>query len=171
MKSLAPLLAVAVVCFASADVRAEAAPPYAVSGIVSGKVQMVGFRAMILRQAIAFNLVGYAKNLENQTVEFVLQGDQKRIDQAIKIIQQGTDKSSDVMVKTSKAKPDENLSTFTVIAWTSTTRMITTPYDLVFTVRKDDSKISEKDANKAYHQILVDTLKGDDLKKVNEDGD
>jgi len=137
MKSLAPLLAVAVVCFASADVRAEAAPPYAVSGIVSGKVQ----------------------------------GDQKRIDQAIKIIQQGTDKSSDVMVKTSKAKPDENLSTFTVIAWTSTTRMITTPYDLVFTVRKDDSKISEKDANKAYHQILVDTLKGDDLKKVNEDGD
>jgi acylphosphatase len=47
----------------------------AISGIVSGNVQQVGFRAMLQKQAIEYNLAGSAKNNDNKTVQFSLQGD------------------------------------------------------------------------------------------------
>lgn len=148
-----------------------AADPEAYTSTVTGNVQMVGFRAMILRQAIAFNLAGHAKNLDNGTVEFVLQGDPKRIQNALDVIAKGTSKSSDVKVKSAKTEVDPKLATFTVIAWTSTTRMITHPYDLVFQVREKDDKVSEKEATKEYHKILLNTLQGDDLAKITDQGD
>jgi acylphosphatase len=138
----------------------------AVPGLVSGKVQKVGFRAMILKATIRFNLAGTAKNNADMTVAFILQGDPARIKAALKVIAKGTKKSSDVKVKTTKAKVDPKLKTFTVFGWTSTSRNITTPYDLKFTTRKDNKEVDEKEAKKAYHQILKTTLKGDDLKKV-----
>jgi acylphosphatase len=138
----------------------------AVSGVVSGKVQKVGFRAMILKAAIRYDLAGTAKNNADKTVAFALQGDPDRIKAALKVIEKGTEKSSDVKVKTTKVKPEPKLKTFTVFGWTSTSRNITTPYDLVFTPRKDGKEVSEKEAKKEYHRILKTTLKGDDLKKV-----
>jgi acylphosphatase len=140
--------------------------PIAVSGQVSGKVQQVGLRAMILKQAIRFNLAGTAKNNPDGTVAFVLQGDPARIATATKVIAKGTAKSSDVKVKTTAAKVDQKLKTCTVVGWTSTSRNITTPYDLVFTPRKHDQTVSEKEAEKEYHHILKKTLKGEDLKKA-----
>jgi acylphosphatase len=140
--------------------------PTAVSGQVSGKVQKVGFRAMILKQAICFNLAGSAQNHKDGTVEFVLQGDAARIKSALKIIARGTAKSSDVKVKTATTKVDAKLDTFTVVDWTSTSRNITTPYNLVFTLRKDDKKVSEKEAEKEYHKILEKTLSKEDRKKL-----
>jgi len=145
---------------------ADPAAPMAVSGQVSGKVQQVGFRALILRQAIRFNLAGTAKNNSDGTVTFVLQGDPTRIAAAVEVIALGTAKSSDVKVKTTAAKIDPQLKTFTVVAWTSTNREITTPYDLLFTLRKNDKTVSEKEAHEEYHQILQKTLKGEDLKKA-----
>ena len=47
----------------------------AISGSVTGNDQHVGFRAMIMKQAIAYNLAGSAKNLPNDVVSFTLQGD------------------------------------------------------------------------------------------------
>jgi len=58
----------------------------AISASVSGNVQKVGFRAMILRQAIEYNLAGAAKNNPDGRVQFSLQGDENRIDQAVKTI-------------------------------------------------------------------------------------
>jgi acylphosphatase len=143
----------------------------AMSGVVTGDVQKVGFRAMILKQAIEFNLAGTAKNNVNGSVEFVLQGDAKRIRDAVERIEKGTDKSKNVKVKTTPGTVAANLKTFKVIGWTSTSRNITTPYDLVFTLRSDGSKISEKDAHKVYHAILRATLGPDDLKKLDDKGD
>jgi acylphosphatase len=140
--------------------------PMAVSGQVSGKVQQVGFRAMILKQAIRFNLAGTAKNNPDGTVAFVLQGDPDRIATARKVIAKGTAKSSDVKVKTTAIKVNLKLKTFTVVGWTSASRNITTPYDLVFTPRKNDQTVSEEEAKKEYHLILKRTLKGEDLKKA-----
>jgi acylphosphatase len=68
----------------------------AVSGVVSGSVQQVGFRAMIQKQAIMFNLAGSTKNNDDKTVQFSLQGDKNRVNQALAAIRDGTKKSSNV---------------------------------------------------------------------------
>ena len=44
--------------------------------------------------------------------------------------------------------------------------MITNPYDLVFTQRKKDAAVSEKEAEREYHQILKSTLSKEDYEKV-----
>jgi acylphosphatase len=46
----------------------------AVSGVVTGNVQEVGFRAMIQKQAIQYNLAGSAENDNDKSVRFILQG-------------------------------------------------------------------------------------------------
>ena len=72
-------------------------------------------------------------------------------------------------VSTSPAKVDPNLATFTVIAWTSASRNITNPYDLVFHLRPNDEPISRKEAKQVWHEILRSTLKGEDLDKLDDD--
>jgi acylphosphatase len=166
MKARFTCLLVALLCSRPAPALAADRTPAAVSGQVSGKVQHVGFRALILKQAIRFNLAGTAKNNSDGTVAFLLQGDASRIKHALKVIAEGTRKSSDVKVKTADARVDPRLKTFTVFGWTSTSRNITNPYDLVFTVRKADEKVSEDDAEKEYHHILKKTLNKADREKL-----
>jgi acylphosphatase len=141
----------------------------AISGTVSGHVQAVGFRAMILKQAIEYNLAGSAKNNQDGTVQFILQGDKNRIDEAVEAVRNGTTKSSDVNVSVSPAAVDSSLNNFTVLGWTSTSRNITHPYDLVFNLRPEDNTISKKEAKEVWHAILRSTLKGEDLSKLRDD--
>jgi acylphosphatase len=54
----------------------------AISAIVTGDDQKVGFRAIVMKQAIEHNLAGMAANEPNMIVSFTLQGDGKRIDKA-----------------------------------------------------------------------------------------
>ncbi len=118
--------------------EAKSQETVAISATVTGNDQRVGFRAMVMKQAIAYNLAGNAKNDANNIVEFTLQGRQKRVDQALETIRGGTRKSSDIEVKTAPAAVDPKLDTFTVVGWTSTSRQITTPYTLVFKLRDTD---------------------------------
>ena len=69
----------------------------AVSETVTGNVQQVGFRAMIQKQAIQYNLAGIADNKPDTSVQFTLQGDGDRITQALETIRKGT-KTSDPKV-------------------------------------------------------------------------
>jgi acylphosphatase len=141
----------------------------AISGTVTGNDQHVGFRAMIMKQAIEYNLAGFTKNLPNDVVSFVLQGDGKRLHDAVSAIQEGTEKSSDIKVGTAKDKVDRSLNAFTIFDWTSTTRNITTPYTLVFHLRPNDGKLTPADVKTVWHGILQSTLKGEDLKKLGPD--
>jgi acylphosphatase len=141
----------------------------AISGTVAGNDQHVGFRAMIMKQAIEYNLAGSAKNEPNDVVIFTLQGEAKRLNDAIAAIHEGTKKSSNIGVQTTPAAVDPALDTFTIFAWTSTSRDITTPYDLVFELRADDEKVSPAAVKEVWHGILKSTLKGDDLKKLRDD--
>ena len=169
---VALLLVLAVVLasgFALPIASAAGPEPQALSGIVTGNVQKAGFRAMILKQAIKYNLAGSAGNTNEGTVQFTLQGDENRIGQAVMAIRDGTKRSSDVNVSTSPAKADPKLGTFTVIAWTSASRDITNPYDLVFHLRPNDEPISRKEAKQVWHEILRSTLKGEDLDKLDDD--
>jgi acylphosphatase len=138
----------------------------AVSATVTGNDQEVGFRALVMKQAIEFNLAGSAKNDNNEIVRFTLQGDPARIDAAVAGIRKGTKKSSNIEVSTTPTAVDAALKTFTVDDWTSTSRNITNPYTLVFKLRADDRVISKSDAHDVWHGILASTLKGEDLKKL-----
>ena len=141
----------------------------AISATVTGNDQNVGFRAMVMKQAIKYNLAGSAKNDRDDIVQFTLQGDANRIDAAIAAVREGTKKSSNIEVSTAAAAVDPTLSTFTVVDWTSTSRNVTTPYTLVFKLRVDDKVVSKTEAKEAWHSILETTLKGEDLKKLGDD--
>jgi acylphosphatase len=142
----------------------------AILATVTGDDQHVGFRAMIMKQAIKYNLAGSAKNEANEIVHFTLQGDSDRLDSALLTIRAGTKKSSNIEVSATQTAVDRGLSTFTIIDWTSTSRNITNPYTLVFTLRADDNAISKSEAKGVWHQILRATLQGEDLQKLEEEG-
>ena len=141
----------------------------AVSATVTGNDQEVGFRALVMKQAVEYNLAGVAKNDNNEIVRFTLQGDPARIDAAVATIRKGTKKSSNIKVSTAPTTVDPALSTFTIVDWTSTSRNITDPYTLVFKLRADDEVISKPEAHDVWHGILTSTLKGEDLEKLGED--
>ncbi len=52
---------------------------HSVKGYVSGRVQGVGFRYFVKKHAEALTVNGYAKNLPDGRVEFLLQGNKAAI--------------------------------------------------------------------------------------------
>ncbi len=138
----------------------------AISGTVTGNDQHVGFRAMIMKQAIEYNLGGFAKNLPNDIVNFTLQGDAQRLTDARTTIEEERRSRRTLRSLQLGAAVDPALTAFTIYDWTSTSRNITTPYDLVFHLRPDNGKLAPADAKTVWHGILRSTLKGDDLKKL-----
>jgi acylphosphatase len=139
----------------------------AITGKVNGEaIQKVGFRAMIQKQAILYDLAGAARNVPDGTVSISLQGDKDRIDKALAAIRVGSKKSSrNNVVNVASAPLDSTLKTFTVYGWTSTSRNITNPYDLVFQLRPANDEITKKEAAAVWNAIAESTLKGDDLDK------
>ena len=76
------LLLAAVLAGGSALLTAGAASAQqqAITATVTGaKIQKVGFRAMIQKEAIMCNLAGFARNNADGSVEVGLQGDKDRI--------------------------------------------------------------------------------------------
>jgi acylphosphatase len=138
----------------------------AISAAVTGDDQKVGFRAMVMKKAIEHNLAGIAENEPNMIVRFTLQGHGKRIDKAIAAIDGGTKRSTGVSVSVSPSVIELGLKTFTIVDWTSSSRGITNPYSLIFTLRENDGMISPDDAKTIWHEILQNTLKGEDLEKL-----
>lgn len=157
------LLLAAVLASGSALLTAGAASAQqqAITATVTGaKIQKVGFRAMIQKEAIMYDLAGFARNKPDGTAEV------RRIDQTLAAIRAGSKKSSqNNTISQVTAAWDPDLKTFTVFAWTSTSRNIMNPYDLVFTLRPANDQISHKDAKAIWNNIAKSTLKGDDLAK------
>ncbi len=60
-----------------------------VKGYVYGRVQGVGFRYFASRQAQAEGVGGYARNLDDGRVEFLLQGEADAVARVIEQIKQG----------------------------------------------------------------------------------
>ncbi len=162
---LALLFVGGLVCGVAVFAGAASAERQAVKGIVSGAmIQKIGFRAMIQKQAIRYNLAGYARNIPDGTVSISLQGDKHRIDKVLDAIRAGNKRSStDNKINATDGALDPSLKTFTVYAWTSTSRNIANPYDLVFQLRPNDEEISPKQAKAVWNTISESTLKGDDL--------
>ena len=62
---------------------------HSVRGYVSGHVQGVGFRYFVRNLAQQYGLSGYAQNLRDGRVEFLLQGEPAAVEQAIARIRTG----------------------------------------------------------------------------------
>ena len=62
-----------------------------VRGLVSGRVQGVGFRYFVMRHAQAESICGYVRNLDDGRVEFLLQGEADSVSRVIGKIRTGPD--------------------------------------------------------------------------------
>ena len=91
---------------------------------------------------------------------------------AVAAIRDGTKKSSDVKVSLSPATFDPNLKTFTVVGWNSVSRKITNRYNLVFTLRDDNTTIKKKAAKQVWLGICTKAVaKTEDAGKCDKDDD
>ena len=57
--------------------------------VVSGEVQMVGFRAFVHRQATRLGLDGRVRNLPNGDVEVVAEGDEQTLRALVDLLREG----------------------------------------------------------------------------------
>jgi acylphosphatase len=112
------------------------------------------------------NLAGSVENKDDKSVQFFLQGDEDQINRALNAIPKGTKKSSDVNVSVSPTSIRPDLKTFTVVGWTSVTRNITQPYDLVFNLRPDNTIISQDEAKEVWLAVCEKAVKGPDSGNV-----
>jgi acylphosphatase len=64
---------------------------------------------------------------------------------------------------------DPNLKTFTVVGWTSVSRHISHPYNLVFDLRDDNKDIGKDEAKGVWLDICQKTVKGEDIGKCDKD--
>ncbi|HEX2864213.1 MAG TPA: acylphosphatase [Deinococcales bacterium] len=64
-------------------------PPRRLTALVSGKVQMVGYRRFVQRRANDLHLNGFVENLADGRVEVVAEGDQKDLDRLRLWLRQG----------------------------------------------------------------------------------
>lgn len=142
-----------------------AAAPQAVQVLVQpakgGKVTGVGFRALVLKAAIRWNLAGSAVNsppdVQPPTMTFVLQGDSLAIQAAMDVISKGPGIPTDTFQLTPTNIPyDPCLTKFEVQGWTSTTRDIHNPYNLFYYVDPSPKApiLDEPGAKVCYRQIL-----------------
>lgn len=61
-----------------------------IHGFVSGKVQGVGFRRFLQKRAEALTLVGWARNLLDGRVEFLIQGPRAVVDEFLAQVRKGS---------------------------------------------------------------------------------
>jgi len=78
--------------------------------VVHGKVQGVGYRRYVTSKARMCNIKGYAKNLEDGSVEIVAEGDELNVDTFISYLRTGTTMSEishlDIAAKTTAEYSD-----------------------------------------------------------------
>ena len=78
-----------------------------IRGYVSGRVQGVGFRYFVKRHADSVALKGYARNLPDGRVEFLLQGEKPAVLSVLEKIHIGPSYSQVTEVKTEEIERDE----------------------------------------------------------------
>lgn len=86
-----------------------------VKGNVSGRVQGVGFRNHMKKNADRLNITGYAKNLPDKHVEFILQGEQAAIELLLQKINQGPVFASVKSLESKALETDECYQSFSTL--------------------------------------------------------
>ena len=61
----------------------------AIHAIAQGRVQGGNYRAFVSRNAVRFSLTGYVRNLPDNSVEIVAEGDRTQLEKLIEYLKQG----------------------------------------------------------------------------------
>ena len=67
--------------------------------VITGKVQGVGFRYWLYQIANEKNVYGWVKNINTNEVEAIFLGEEKKVDEIIKLCRKGPTSSNVVSVK------------------------------------------------------------------------
>ena len=78
-----------------------------VKGYVSGRVQGVGFRYFAMRHANELKVFGYAKNLRDGRVEFLLKGNRESVQSMVEKLHEGPSFSVVTDVELSECECEE----------------------------------------------------------------
>lgn len=81
---------------------------------IKGNVQGVFYRAFAKREAEKLNLKGYAKNLDNGDVEIEVQGNEKDIQEFIKLCKKGPVGSTITAIIIKKVENRKEYSSFSI---------------------------------------------------------
>jgi len=76
---------------------------------VSGKVQGVFYRASAQKQAMLLGIDGYAKNLADGRVEVLAQGEEQGLQEFVRWLHQGPEKSRVAQVETEVVKQQAHI--------------------------------------------------------------
>lgn len=83
--------------------------------LISGRVQMVGFRYFTVRAAKGLNIKGYVKNLPSGEVEIVASGGKEKLEELIQTVRRGPPAADVQGVKIDRSfKTEENFEDFDV---------------------------------------------------------
>jgi acylphosphatase len=85
-----------------------------VHGIVHGRVQGVAFRANTQHQARRLGLTGWVRNCHDDTVEFVAEGEQDRVQQLVAWCQHGPPGARVTRLELDWEAPGGNLQGFEI---------------------------------------------------------
>lgn len=86
----------------------------AINGIITGKVQGVGFRMYMYRQADRLGLFGWVRNKSDGGVEFHCEGSDVDLSYFVELVKRGNDFAQVESLEYTEAKT-QNLTTFKVI--------------------------------------------------------
>jgi|SRR5690606_17036932 len=79
---------------------------------VKGKVQGVGFRMATVRQAHSLGVAGWVRNLDDGTVEALLQGEHDRIDQMLSWMRMGPPVAQVTDMESEEVQEDRHFDRF-----------------------------------------------------------
>ena len=81
---------------------------------VWGRVQGVGFRSFVCRQAASLGLSGYVQNMEDGTVLIEAEGESAQLDKLLGMVQDGPSLSHVSRVEAQDVSPTQRFSGFEV---------------------------------------------------------
>ncbi len=81
---------------------------------VNGWVQGVGYRYFVVNNALALGLRGYARNLNDGSVEVLAQGARPKLEHLLALLQRGPAAAEVNEIRTHWGQPTEHLSGFHV---------------------------------------------------------
>lgn len=90
------------------------AGPARLRAVISGQVQMVGFRAFVTGRARSRGVAGYVRNLPGGDVEVVAEGDRKLLEEFLEDLRRGPRSAEVREVKTSWERGRGEFAEFSV---------------------------------------------------------
>lgn len=130
--------------------------------IAYGKVQHVHFRESVLNLAIQHHLTGMDKNLKDDNVHIILQGQPQDVMNVIQLLINNKFNSPEGYVEKLEIRNMTNsvlIPSFTILKWTSTRYCVSEPRNIVWHPSNDTYYYSKEEADTIIYQLFSPWIK------------